>query len=75
MGQEVTVIAGNYMSVRVAKVLEQILIHLQDGNTEEEGLLLELVNNCLKRIKMPLLVTREFMNKKDKAFLSNTHLL
>lgn len=40
LGQEVTVIAGNYMSVRVAKVLEQILIHLQNDNTEEEGLLL-----------------------------------
>lgn len=23
---------------------------------------------------MPLLVTRAFMNKKDKAFLSNTHI-
>ncbi len=31
------------MSVRVAKVLEQILAHLQNDNTEEEGLLLELV--------------------------------
>lgn len=51
MGQEVTVIAGNYMSVRVAKVLEQILIHLQDGNTEEEGLLLELVKQLLEANK------------------------
>ena len=48
LGQEVTVIAGNYMSVRVAKVLEQILIHLQNDNTEEEGLLLELVKQLLE---------------------------
>ncbi|MFR7390335.1 MAG: plasmid mobilization protein [Blautia faecis] len=51
LGQEVTVIAGNYMSVGVAKVLEQILIHLQDGNTEEEGLLLELVKQLLEANK------------------------
>ena len=43
LGQEVTVIAGNYMSNRVAKVLEQILEHLKSGNTEDEKLLLELV--------------------------------
>ena len=48
LGQEVTVIAGNYMSIRVAKVLEQILVHLQNGNTEEEGLLLELVKQLLE---------------------------
>lgn len=48
LGQEVTVIAGNYMSVRVAKVLEQILAHLQNDNTEEEGLLLELIKQLLE---------------------------
>lgn len=52
LGQEVTVIAGNYMSVRVAKVLEQILVHLlvhlQNGNTEEERLLMELVKQLLE---------------------------
>jgi len=36
------------MSIRVAKVLEQILVHLQNGNTEEEGLLLELVKQLLE---------------------------
>lgn len=46
LGQEVTVIAGNYMSIRVA--MEQILVHLQNGNTEEEGLLLELVKQLLE---------------------------
>ena len=51
LGQEVAVIAGNYMSVRVAKVLEQILVQLQDGNTEEEGLLLELVKQLLEANK------------------------
>lgn len=48
LGQEVTVIAGNYMSVRVAKVLEQILVQLQNGNTEEKRLLLELVKQLLE---------------------------
>lgn len=50
LGQEVAVIAGNYMSVRVAKVLEQILVQLQlqNGNTEEERLLLELVKQLLE---------------------------
>ena len=33
---------------RVAKVLEQILAHLQNGNTEEESLLLELVKQLLE---------------------------
>ena len=48
LGQEVTVIAGNYMSNRVAKVLEQILEHLKSGNTEDEKLLLELVKQLLE---------------------------
>ena len=48
LGQEVTVTAGNYMSNRVAKVLEQILEHLKNGNTEDEKLLLELVKQLLE---------------------------
>lgn len=48
LGQEVTVVAGNYMSNRVAKVLEQILEHLKIGNTEDERLLLELVKQLLE---------------------------
>ena len=48
LGQEVTVTAGNYMSNRVAKVLEQILEHLKNGNTEDEKLLLELVMQLLE---------------------------
>ena len=47
LGQEVTVTAGNYMSNRVAKVLEQILEHLKSGNTEDEKLLLDLVKQLL----------------------------
>ena len=47
LGQEVTVVAGNYMSNRVAKVLEQILEHLKSGNTEDEKLLLDLVKQLL----------------------------
>lgn len=47
LGQEVTVTAGNYMSNRVAKVLEQILERLKSGNTEDEKLLLELVKQLL----------------------------
>ena len=48
LGQEVTVTAGNYMSNRVAKVLEQILEHLKNGNTEDEKLLLELIRQLLE---------------------------
>lgn len=48
LGQEVTVTAGNYMSNRVAKVLEQILEHLKKGYTEDEELLLELVKQLLE---------------------------
>ena len=47
LGQEVTVTAGNYMSNRVAKALEQILEELKSGNTEDEKLLLELVKQLL----------------------------
>lgn len=48
LGQEVTVTAGNYMSNRVAKVLEQILEHLKNENTEDEKLLLELIKQLLE---------------------------
>lgn len=47
LGQKVTVSAGNYMSNRVAKVLEQILAHLKSGNTEDDKLLLELLKQLL----------------------------
>lgn len=64
------------MSIRVAKVLEQILVHLQNGNTEEEGLLLEPVKQLLEVNKMPLLVTRAFMNKRIKPFyLTHTFII
>ena len=48
LGQEVAVNTGNYMSNRVAKVLEQILEHLKNGNTEDEKLLLELIRQLLE---------------------------
>lgn len=48
LGQEVTVTAGNYMSNRVTKVLEQILEHLKKGYTEDEELLLELIKQLLE---------------------------
>lgn len=48
LGQEVTVIAGSYMSNRVAKVLEQTLEYLKSGNTEKEKLLLELIKRLLE---------------------------
>lgn len=48
LGQEVIVTAGNYMSNRVAKVLEQIALHLENGDTEDEKLLLELIRQLLE---------------------------
>ena len=48
LGQEVTVTAGNYMSNRVVKALEQMLENLKSGNTEYEKLLLELVKQLLE---------------------------
>lgn len=47
LGQEVTVTAGNYMSNRVAIVLEKILQQIKDGNMEEELLLMELIKQLL----------------------------
>ena len=46
--QEVTVIAGKYMSNRVARALEQISKHLKSGNIEDEKLLLELIKQLLE---------------------------
>ena len=48
LGQEVAVTAGNYVSNRVAKALEQILAHLKNDNTDDEKLLLELVKQLLE---------------------------
>ena len=48
LGQEVIVTAGNYMSNRVAKALEQIASHLENGNVEDEKLLLELIRQLLE---------------------------
>lgn len=48
LGQKVMVTAGNYMSNRVAKALEQILEHLKSGDTEDEKMLLELIRQLLK---------------------------
>ena len=48
LGQEVIVTAGNYMSNRVAKVLEQIASHLENGNVEDRKLLLELIRQLLE---------------------------
>lgn len=51
LGQNVTVVAGNYMSNRVAVVLEQILEQLKKGNTEDEPLLLEIIKQLLEANK------------------------
>lgn len=51
LGQEVIVTAGNYMSNRVAKVLEQIALHLENGDTEDKKLLLELIRQLLEANK------------------------
>lgn len=49
LGQEITVTAGNYMSNRVAIVLESLLQQMQKGNTENELLLIELVKQLLEK--------------------------
>lgn len=51
LGQNVTVVAGNYMSNRVAVVLEHILEQLKKENTEDEPLLLELIKQLLEANK------------------------
>ncbi|MEG0903444.1 MAG: hypothetical protein RSF30_04375 [Lachnospiraceae bacterium] len=48
LGQEVTVVAGKYMSERVGKVLEQIAEELKRGNTEKEALLEEILAELLQ---------------------------
>jgi len=48
LGQEVTIVAGTYLSARVAKALEQILEHLKEGNTEAEKILLEMIKQLLE---------------------------
>ena len=48
LGQEVAVTAGNYMSNRVAKTLEQVLKQIENGNTKDEKILLELVKQLLE---------------------------
>ena len=48
LGQEVMVTAGNYMSNRVAKALEQVLKQIENGNTKDEKILLELVKQLLE---------------------------
>ena len=49
VGQEVSVTAGNYMSNRVAIVLENILQQIADGRTDEEALLMELIKQLLAK--------------------------
>lgn len=49
LGQEITVTAGNYMSNRVAIVLEKLLQQIKEGNTEEELLLMELIKQMLDK--------------------------
>lgn len=48
LGQELKVPSGYYISARIAKVLEEILEHLKEGNTEDEKMLLELVKQLLE---------------------------
>lgn len=49
LGEKVTVTAGNYMSNRVAIVLEKLLQQIKEGNTEEELLLTELIKQLLDK--------------------------
>lgn len=46
--QRVEVIAGNYMSVRVAAVLNRLVRDLEEGKAENMGLLLEVVKRLLE---------------------------
>lgn len=48
LGQNITVAAGNYMSNRVAVVLEHISEQLENGNSEEQLLLMELIKQLLE---------------------------
>lgn len=49
LGEKVTVTAGNYMSNRVAIVLEKLLQQIKEGNTEEELLLMEMIKQLLDK--------------------------
>lgn len=49
LGEKVTVTAGNYMSNRVAIVLERLLQQIKEGDTEEELLLMELIKQLLDK--------------------------
>lgn len=48
LGQEVKVIAGDYMSNRVAVALEQILEQIKTGNTQKERVLIELIKQLVE---------------------------
>ena len=48
LDQEVKVVAGDYMSNRVAIILERILEQIKEGNTKEEALLTELIKQLLE---------------------------
>lgn len=48
LGQEVTVVAGTYMSARVAKALEQILEYLQENDAKQEEVLKEMLIRLLE---------------------------
>lgn len=49
LGQKITVTAGSYMSNRIAIVLEKLLQQMQEGNTENELLMIELVKQLLEK--------------------------
>ena len=60
LGQEVNVVAGTYMSNRVAIVLERILEQISNGDTTEEVLLVELITQLLEVNKNAPVKTRTF---------------
>lgn len=47
LGQEVRVVAGSYMSLRLSKVLEQMYEELCKGNLEEDLLLTKLIKELV----------------------------
>lgn len=57
--QEVTVIAGTYMSHRVAIVLERIVHHMEEGNMSELPLLQELIKQLLEVNKNALATNKD----------------
>ena len=60
LGQEVNVVAGSYMSNRVAIALERILEQISAGDTTEEALLVELITQLLEVTKNAPVKTRTF---------------